>query len=156
AVQVGAALTGIAPRHDGKGVRGDKGAGARDKEGAEILGEHPRTTREHRAEYYRAYARATVTYERRANRDAETMASFLTACGLDNERIAQREPAEASRNVSSFGATSLLAHIIPLSAVLRIALDAARDSCMAKGRAFYTSDLLIALLGMPGRRVEQC
>jgi hypothetical protein len=45
---------------------------------------------------------------------------------------------------------------IPLAGEVRAALDRQRQYCQAVGRAFFTPDLLVALLDMPGRRVVFC
>ncbi len=48
-----------------------------------------------------------------------------------------------------------VARLLPLSAAVKSALDGQRGHCEAIGRPFFTPDLLLALLTMPGR-VAQC
>ena len=48
-----------------------------------------------------------------------------------------------------------VARLLPLSAAVKSALDGQRGYCEAIGRPFFTPDLLLALLTMPGR-VAQC
>jgi hypothetical protein len=43
-----------------------------------------------------------------------------------------------------------------MTGAVRAALDGARAACASKGRAFYTPDLLLALLDLPGGRVAAC
>ena len=60
---------------------------------------------------------------------------------------------QPDRGVGQF---ELTARQIQLSGAVRQALDAARTSCEAKHRAFYTPDLLLALLDMPRSRTTSC
>jgi hypothetical protein len=52
--------------------------------------------------------------------------------------------------------THPLTHLISLSGEVREALDEARDTCLARGRAFYTFDLLLALLEILEGQVWEC
>ncbi|WP_326955134.1 hypothetical protein [Amycolatopsis sp. NBC_01286] len=49
-----------------------------------------------------------------------------------------------------------LAHLVELSGELQQALNFVRDACKAQNRIFYTSDLLVTLLDLPGKRAAQC
>lgn len=51
---------------------------------------------------------------------------------------------------------NFLARLLSLSGAVQQALDAARESCMRQARAFYTFDLLLAILDLPGSRVAAC
>ena len=63
--------------------------------------------------------------------------------------------AELDRLGAELGADGL-ARFIPLAGSVEAVLDEARNICSAADRAFFTSDLLLALFGVPGGRVARC
>jgi hypothetical protein len=83
---------------------------------------------------------------------AERMVNAAAAVGAsakpDVELSAPMQPAPQIWN--------FLAHLVELSDQLQPALNAARDACQAQHRAFYTSDVLLALLDLSGGRVTGC
>lgn len=83
------------------------------------------------------------------------------ATELDRSTATQNEQSadDNSLRVSSDTQQASLAHLthpVPLAAVVRQALDAARASCQARNQRFFTPNLLLALLELPANRVGSC
>jgi hypothetical protein len=84
--------------------------------------------------------------------------------GPGNEQAAEdvdvlRESAESSqmpRGVRDESIISGLARLVPLPPALYQALDRARASCELANKQFFTPNLLLALLDLPGGRVARC
>jgi hypothetical protein len=175
-VRAAAALTGVDPPDTGRGVRSDSGPGPRQEEAGRILGGlSARTMRQaqHAQRCYREYANAILGFVRAASHDHQLLDSYLAQCGVNDDVGATTNPPEvasthtpsrSSRSGRSSSGTAddgsgshaRLARLVSLSGVVREALDAARTSCAARGRPFYTPDLLIALLDIPNSRTAQC
>lgn len=175
-VRAAAALTGIDPPDTGRGVRGDEGPLPRQRTAGEILeGRRARTMRQahQRQRCYEEYASAVLDFVRVASRDRHLMEAFLIECGLDEDdagRLARPQvpvsataaPRQRSDTVPPIAAGDTdrshawRARFLPLAGAVREALDAARASCAAKNRAFYTPDLLLALLDMPNSQILSC
>lgn len=159
-VRAGAALAGIAPPHTGKGVRLEPGAGERDSNAGSILGRVGKTAYTHRLKYFRAYARAVMTYAQHAGRYPDVLAAYLKAVGLDEptiSRVIKRSQTPTS-NLDHLGATARLAPAptIPYSSPLIKALEAARVACETADNKLFTPHLLFALLEMPQSKAARC
>ena len=62
----------------------------------------------------------------------------------------------AARNITQVFHGWSPARLLPLGEALQSALSLQRGLCEAAGRPFFTPDLLLALLTMPGGRVARC
>lgn len=73
----------------------------------------------------------------------------------------QSEPSEGCRTQENVATNRhlpfpTLAYPLPLAALVRQALDAARATCHAANRRFLTPDLLLAILELPGSAAYSC
>jgi hypothetical protein len=166
-VRAAAALTGIDPPDIGRGVRSDPGPGQRQQRAGAILGGlGERAVRDNQQRYFMEYAGVVLRFVRVASQDHRLMQTFLVQCGVvaaDAARLsgvsALTTPPSRPDHQSLTDDGSLharLARSIPLSGAVRQVLDAAYTSCEARSRAFYTSDLLLALLEIPNGRTAAC
>ncbi len=161
-VLVGAALAGIKPPSTtGQGGRGAPGKGKRASNGGEIAGRDAKTIGRHIDPYLEAYAEAVLTMAGQCQREPALLRDYLRLCDVSDANIERALEGSVSDgmlvpsgslNVSAYS----LARAVPLAGALRAALETARASCAARGRAFYTSDLLLALIELPGGRVTTC
>jgi hypothetical protein len=173
-VRVGAALTGIDPPVLGRGLRGDPGPGDRHDNAATVLGRYgedgAKRLRGELGPYYHAFAEAVVVYVRGLRHSPENLEPFLAACQLRPDQVEELLGLEfptpngsaASQQAASRGTAAMdrsrRVHdrSVPMAGALRSVLDVARDSCASKGRAFYTPDLMLALIDLPGGRTVVC
>jgi hypothetical protein len=164
--KAGAAIAGIYPRNTGQGVRFDAGWQARLKAAGNILGCTGRTAENKVDRYCQAYEHAIYDYVYKLSREPTLLIEFLVACGINGDDAARLTGVPASTDqpprpdhqslVDDGSLHARLARQIALSGLVRRALDGSRTSCEARDRAFYTSDLLLALLDMPRSRTADC
>jgi hypothetical protein len=165
---IGAALAGIRPHSEGKGKRGNPGAGGRrlnalaqqaiaqGKEPPHDLNDAPgnRTLMRNYRTNLTAFASVVISRAGAIRRDKEQLSTYLATCGLTSVGEAQ-----VSRGVASPADRALVESPVrrpPSSGELRQSLERVRAACERDGRAVYTPDLLMALLDMPGGRVGVC
>jgi hypothetical protein len=178
-VRAAAALTGIDPSDTSRGVRGD--GSERQESASVILYVSERTVRKHRHRYFEEYAAAVLAFLGDVAQDDQLLEAYLLRCGVSIQPSADDEqtdrlagiltpvpPVQAIQpslpnHLSPMVATPAddsirvrLARTIPISGLVGQALEAARTSCEARRRAFYTSDLVLALLDMPNSRAAEC
>lgn len=80
----------------------------------------------------------------------DASSGFQANPGVDTAAFLTRRPWR------SFSFESLRDNILVLSGEVEPALEAARNACHEQNRQFYTSDTLLALLGMPNGHVRDC
>lgn len=174
-LRAAAALTGVDPPDTNRGVKGEPRL-QRLEQAGNILGVGARVMRGEQKQQrcYQEYAEAVLGFVRAAGQDQTVMESYLLQCGITDDvaallvgRVAapaltageprsdkSQQPELASDSEPARSAH--FARLIPLSGLVRQAMDAARTSCKARNRAFYTPDLLLALLDMPRSRTADC
>jgi hypothetical protein len=159
---VGAALAGITPRSTGRGVRGQPGKGERAANaGLTADGRAAKTITRRSDDYFRAYAASVIAVAQQCARDPDLLSEFLRLCLVSEQDVARltRQPVEireSGNNTTAAVSLQSLARAVPLAGALSAALEASRASCAAQGRAFYTLDLLLVLVDLPGGRVASC
>jgi hypothetical protein len=174
-VRAGAALTGIDPPDTGQGVRDDPGPSTRQNAAGDVYGgRSTKTMRTKASTFLEAYAIAVLDFVRRASQNNALMAGFLRDCGLSDDAVDRllgpRPATDVTADRGGCPTTvawpemasgneerrASVARPVNLSGVVREALAAALASCAARNRAFYTYDLLLALLDIPNSRVKRC
>lgn len=157
-------MAGIYPPDAGRGVRNDAGPGPREERIADREKRSKRTIQDYVSIGRDEYGDAILEYVRELKCDATALADFLRKC-----KIPERDIAKLLRTIesSSTEASTLLnppdslsrspsPHPIRLAGQLRRDLDAARTYCETKRRAFYTFDMLLAMLDTSDSRVVKC
>ncbi|MBK6871330.1 MAG: hypothetical protein IPK24_19005 [Kineosporiaceae bacterium] len=163
---VAAALTGVSPRDETRGVRNDSSGRIA---AAEAVKGSPRLDvlklREGREPYLGALADEIILFSRAAQRTPEVLAPFLRACLIPDGTIRSMlgEAAHATLAASSHAVEPLPVspEIVnptpfPMNAGVLRALEKSRLHCAAVPREYYTPDLLRALMSLRDRRVSIC
>jgi len=91
----------------------------------------------------------------RPSQDSPAIPWPATAKPADEAESNDARPSATARHAGSDHCMPL-ARDLPLAGLVREALDAARAACAARGRAFYTPDLLHALFDIPGSGISAC
>jgi hypothetical protein len=174
-IQCAAALTGIRPKHTGKGLRGNPGAKERRKIAEKIregVSQEEALARVHEEEFHRGgapelsdsrvknyldeYASAILAFARFGAASKDVAERYFDRLNLSMEErqaaIDALFSSAGSYDSASRYVTSRTGPTIALSA----ALAATRTACQAARRPIYTSDVLLALLTMPESRVGRC
>ncbi len=145
------------------------GCYARKKAAADIVGLKPGTAfRNHAREYYDAYAGAILLYAQRVKTNDSVRTEYARRCRLaqGNEHSSRPDAKDIDvlegTQASSPGSSTIIApgasalEALPLASNVHAPVDAALTACEASNRAFYTPDLMLALLEVPGNRVGWC